>query len=319
MSSELAKQENVVTLQSFATREQVELVKKTCCPQDTTDDELKLFLHVARTSGLDPLRRQIYCTKRNGKLTIIAGIDGLRARAAREADYEGILHGVVCAKDVVEFEASTGTVTKHTYNPFADRGPTIGAWATVKRKGKLPFTANVKFSEFLQPQSPTWRQMPSIMIDKVAQSTALRMAYPEQFSAIYEQAEMDQAEPMATVNGAATAELKAKLAKMTAKVEEVRQEEVRPEPEEAQYDETPPPTDADFSQAPPPEVGEVYIVPIGLSKGKPISEVKTSGLVWLEKAARENLANPAKAKYRESDQAMLDAVLAENGARGVSD
>lgn len=183
------------------TRDQVALVKKTVCPSDTTDDELKLFLHVAEKSGLDPLQKQIHCTKRGGKLVIISGIDGLQARAAREPDYEGLLHGVVCAKDVVRFDAATGAVLEHTYNPFADRGAIVGAWATVKRRGRLPFTANVKFAEYADSSNVMWKTKPTAMIDKCARSSALRMAYPEQFSSVYEEAEISGLEERTVAGG----------------------------------------------------------------------------------------------------------------------
>lgn len=312
MNAEIVKHDgNVIQFN----REQVDLIKRTVMPGDATDDELKLFMHVARASGLDPLRRQIHCTKRNGKLTLIAGIDGLRARAAREPDFEGLLHGVVCAKDVVEFDATTGTVVKHIHNPFADRGAIIGAWATVIRKGKLPFTANVKFSEFAQMQSPTWKQMPAVMIDKVAQSTALRMAYPEQFSAIYEQAEMDQSEPSATVTGAATAALKAKLLAVPV----IEAEVSRPEPEVA-YDEPPPdevPFDDDMSEPPQEEARAEMSWPWdakdgrGTQKGTPISSWPIKDLTYMLGYSKRTADDPSKAQYRESNLKMLEAVKAE--------
>lgn len=176
------------------TQEQKDLIKRTVAT-DASDAELAMFLHIASKAGLDPLQKQIHFTKRQGRVTVIAGIDGLQARAAREPDYEGILSGVVCAKDDFEFDASQGKVVRHKFNAFADRGAVQGAWATVQRKGKLPFTAVVRFEEFCQKNSPTWHQMPHVMIQKVAKSTALRLAYPEQFGGIYEKAEMDQAGP----------------------------------------------------------------------------------------------------------------------------
>ncbi len=172
--------------------EQKDLIKKTVAT-DATDAELAMFLHIASKAGLDPLQKQIHFTKRQGRVTVIAAIDGLRARAARERDFKGILSGVVCQKDDFEFDATVGRVVKHIFNAFGDRGPIKGAWATVEREGMLPFTALVRFEEFNQPQSPTWRQMPSVMISKVSESTALRKAYPEQFGSIYERAEMSQA------------------------------------------------------------------------------------------------------------------------------
>lgn len=176
------------------TPEQRDLIKRTVAP-DATNDELAMFLHVAAKSGLDPLQKQIWFVKRSGRVTIQAGIDGLQARAAREPDYEGMLYGVVCAKDDFQFDATTGVVKAHTYNPFADRGATLGAWCIVRRKGLLPFTAMVRFSEYVQSGSPLWREKPAVMIEKVARSTALRRAFPEQFSSIYEDAEMPPTEP----------------------------------------------------------------------------------------------------------------------------
>lgn len=186
--SNLAAVQQAPTLASFSP-EQRDLIKRTVAP-DATNDELAMFLHVAAKSGLDPLQRQIWFVKRSGRVTIQAGIDGLQARAAREPDYMGMTYGVVCEKDEFQFDATTGTVKAHTYNPFGQRGKTLGAWCIVQRKGLLPFSAMARFEEFVQSQSPLWRDKPAVMIEKVARSTALRRAYPEQFGGLYEPAEM---------------------------------------------------------------------------------------------------------------------------------
>ncbi len=313
---------------------QIDLIKRTVAPPDATVDELKLFLHVAARAGLDPLAKQIHMTKRAGKLTIIAGIDGLRARALREADFEGLLHGVVCAKDVLEYDAVTGVVLKHTHNPFADRGPVLGAWATVKRKGRLPFTATVKFAEFCQPASPTWKSMPYVMIDKVAQSTALRMAYPEQFSAIYEQAEMDQSETPPPVVGAATAALKEKLAlavpmDVPAEVVEAPAPARRASRMTIVDEGPPPPSDDDVpwgagipKPSPPPaapptqsDFQEDEPMTFGLGSGKPLASLSTKELAWYAKALAENVANPDKARWKDANAAALASIKREQARR----
>lgn len=197
MNSEIVKSQPsngaVVQLQQW-TREQIDLIKRTVMPNDATDDELKLFLHVAARSGLDPMQKQIYAQKRGGKLVTMAGIDGLQARAEKFPDYKGILHGVVCAKDEFVFDAAAGVVLKHSYNAFADRGATLGAWATVQRAGMLPFTVALKFVEYNQSSNSMWKSMPTVMIDKCARHAALRMAFPAQFGGIYEEAEISDSQ-----------------------------------------------------------------------------------------------------------------------------
>src|SRR4051812_5181958 len=80
------------------TPEQRELIKRTVAV-NATDDELAMFLHIAQVSGLDPLLKQIHFTKMGGRIAIIADINGLQGRAAKEPDYEGIQHAVVYEKD----------------------------------------------------------------------------------------------------------------------------------------------------------------------------------------------------------------------------
>lgn len=175
------------------TPEQKELIKRTVAP-NASDDELAMFLHVAAVSGLDPLRKQIHFTKMGGRIAFIADINGLQARAAREADFEGILHAVVYEKDDFVVDGTTGQIIKHMSNPLGANGRIVGAWATVRRKGMLPFTSIVRFNEYDNPNNPMWKTKPGVMIDKCAKSTALRLAYPEQLGGIYERAEIDKEE-----------------------------------------------------------------------------------------------------------------------------
>lgn len=219
MANDLARADPKPTSLAIAegwTREQVNVIKQTCA-SNATDTELAMFLHVAKVAGLDPLQKQIHFTKRRfnagtrdepkweERVTIMAGVDGLQARAERNPDFLGTSQAVVCAKDdiQVEMDSATDEVTRirHKFNPFGERGPVVGAWASVKRKGKVPAIAIVYFAEYNDERSPMWRNKPRVMIEKCARSTALRRAYPEAFGGIYDPAELgaEGEEPVAPV------------------------------------------------------------------------------------------------------------------------
>jgi phage recombination protein Bet len=165
------------------------LIKRTVAP-DATNDELAMFLHVAAKAGLDPLQKQVWFVKRSGRVTIQAGVDGLQARALRMPDCDGIASAVVYEKEDFVFDKAKGEVVRHQSNPFGAQGALVGAWGIVHRRGKAPFVALIRFSEYADSNSPLWKNKPAVMLEKVARSTALRRAYPEDFGGIYDPAEM---------------------------------------------------------------------------------------------------------------------------------
>ncbi len=173
------------------TNEQRELIKRTCAP-GATDDELAMYLHVAAQSGLDPLRRQLHFIKVSGRLCFVADVNGLQARAAQESDFEGIAHAVVYEKDSLVVDEAKQEIAEHKHNPFGNNGRIVGAWAIVRRRGMLPFLSLVRFSEYDNGNNPLWKSKPGVMIDKVAKSTALRIAYPTQLGSIYDRSELDK-------------------------------------------------------------------------------------------------------------------------------
>lgn len=172
----MEKQNNIVpAVAEWETK--VDLIKRTVAV-GATDDELALFMHQAKKTGLDPLARQIYFVKRQGKGTIQTGIDGYRLVAERSGVYAG--------NDDPVFEEQQGAL-----NPAK-------ATATVYKviSGiRCPFTASARWAEYFPGESQgwAWKKMPHVMLGKCAEALALRKAFPAELSGVYTFEEMEQA------------------------------------------------------------------------------------------------------------------------------
>jgi phage recombination protein Bet len=142
--------------------------------QEASEDEFLLFLHVAAHSGLDPLRKQIYGIRRQGKLTIQTGIDGYRAIAARTGLHAG---------------TEDPTYRGHPRGGEADYpGEATVVVYKIVAGLRVPFTATARWDEYKPPsannQDSMWKAKPYLMLGKCAEALALRRAFPEELSGI---------------------------------------------------------------------------------------------------------------------------------------
>lgn len=181
--------------QRTMTKDQVDLLKRTIC-KDATDDELALFLQVAKRTGLDPFTRQIYMQKRwsnktqSYEMTIGTGIDGFRLTADRSGKYQGQTEPQWCGDD-----GAWKTVWLEQKPPSAAR---IGVH---KQDFREPLYAVARWATYVQTYtsdgkkhvSPMWEKMPDLMLAKVAEALALRKAFPNELSGLYAPEEMAQA------------------------------------------------------------------------------------------------------------------------------
>ena len=173
---------------TFWTPEQAQLISTTIAP-GCSPDELKLFAYACQRTGLDPFSKQIYAIKRGGKMTIQAGIDGLRSIAERTGQLDGS-ETYWCGPDGVWVDA------------WLDSKPPAAAKTIIYRKGCAhPFTATARFADFNAGQG-LWSKMPSVMIAKCSEAQALRRAFPADLSGVYSTDEMDQAVEPVTVTAA---------------------------------------------------------------------------------------------------------------------
>ena len=176
MKQELATTENKPTMALTFTDDQISLIKSQIAPK-ATNDELKLFLYQAQRTGLDPMKRQIYCIHIGGKMTIQTSIDGFRVIAERSGTYAGQSEPI--------FEESNGKIVKCKISVFrfSPNGQRYEAAVGV-----------AYWAEYAQ-QNTMWSKMPHTMIAKCAEALALRKAYPQDLSGLYTQDEMAQAQP----------------------------------------------------------------------------------------------------------------------------
>jgi len=153
------------------TQKEVETIKRTVA-SDANTDELRMFLHIAKTYGLDPFNKEIFFWKIKGKPTIMTSRDGYLKIADRHEEYNGLVSDVVRENDKFRRKAQG---IDHEYG--TNRGDIIGAYALVYRKDReYPVYVFAPFQEYFAG-TRVWSQYPSAMILKVAESMALKRAF----------------------------------------------------------------------------------------------------------------------------------------------
>jgi len=202
---------NEITKFNLSSR-QLALVKSTVA-KDTNDGEFNLYMEVAKAKGLDPFLGQIIPMVFNKdkadkrKMTIIISRDGQRVIAQRCGDYRP-------ASKPPEYERDKDLISP--LNPQGIVSTTTYLWKQDQKSGDWYEVAGQAFWEEFAPiadewvydqdagkrkpsgkktldSSGNWCRMPRLMIAKCAEMQALRAGWPEQFTGLYDEAEMDRA------------------------------------------------------------------------------------------------------------------------------
>lgn len=234
-----------VTSNKFSAQE-IDLLRTTYA-KGLSDAELSLFIKQSEAMNLNPFTKEIYGMVVGGRLTLITSIAGLRKIAHQSGNYLG------CNITV----KMNGTVP-------------ISAEATLKKLvgGHVAeFKAEVFFSEY-NTGNQNWKKMPITMLKKVAESHALRMAYPT-VENLYDESELG----VITRNPRESV----RAQELTAKFQESEPRDAAPHPdfhEDLPLSLSSDDEETDEQAADPGE----YVVGVGKNTGKKVKEIPKEDL-----------------------------------------
>ena len=167
-----------ITTPDLFSDDRIRLIKQQVA-NGAPDNLFAAMIEIARTRGLDPLAKQISLINFGGTWQITTTIDGYRALAEQTGAYAG--------SDAAVFtETEQGGIISAT----------VTVWKMVDHQ-RVPFSATVYWAEY-NANNFTWKKMPRTMLAKVAESHALRKAFPAVLSGVYTADEMAQAGPVIT-------------------------------------------------------------------------------------------------------------------------
>lgn len=178
----------------FYTKEQQRILREVIAP-GVPEAEFRAYLIVARASGLDPIRRQIYPVMRWDKklgrerMTIQCGIDGYRDVISSHGEaYQGDVGPFWCGAD--------GKWVDVWLEPGPPKAAKYGTWMV---GCKEPFWGVALWASYCQTDKegrPTqfWTRMGPEMLAKCAEALSKRKAAPSRLSGTYTAEEMSQAD-----------------------------------------------------------------------------------------------------------------------------
>lgn len=157
---------------------------------NATNQEALMFIELCKAQNLNPFVRDAYLVKYGSQpAQIIVGKDVFIKRAYENPNFSGMKAGIVVLDKNGDMKEREGAL----------KGPgdeIIGGWCEVYLKNQdFPVKSVVSFEEYAQKTkegklNSMWSSKGATMIRKVAQSQALREAFPKDLRGLYQQEEM---------------------------------------------------------------------------------------------------------------------------------
>ncbi len=160
-------------------------VRSLLCPL-ATSSEIQTFIRVCMYQRLNPFLGEAYLIKYDAEkpASIVVGKSTFMQRAEAHPQFAGIKAGVVVQRGEETLEL-VGAMK-------LPQDVLLGGWATIARRDRSePFHHTVALAEYTTNQA-MWRTKPMTMIRKVAMVQALRDAFPETFTALYDASELGE-------------------------------------------------------------------------------------------------------------------------------
>lgn len=157
-----------------------------------SDQEVIMFVELCKAQNLNPFVRDAYLIKMgdNYPAQIVVGKDVFIKRASANPNFNGMKAGIVVLDKDGQIQEREGALK-------LPGEQLVGGWCEVYLKDKdYPTKSLVSFEEYAQKNKKTgqlnsmWSSKGATMIRKVAQSQALREAFPNELRGLYQQEEM---------------------------------------------------------------------------------------------------------------------------------
>lgn len=166
-------------------------------------DERAAAVLIAKLSArrMNPLAGDCTIGVFSGVPTIMPSIGYYRRVAASVETFDGVEKGVIVQTQDGRLHELEGSF----YVP--EGSALVGGWCKAYDKSRSrPVVCKVSMAEYDQ-QNSMWREKPGTMIQKVAESQALRELYPGKFDGTYTSEELPAEDPRAAVSAPAEAEI----------------------------------------------------------------------------------------------------------------